>query len=386
MPQKPKEKTQPFLFPKTVIQCDLNLEKWNIFSTKKSTGYREIKRAIKNTDGSTVEQTVSIGLPDSKETLMAQEAKIFYLFVDRWDKSGRDPSGIVSGSFRDIYTTLQSIDKKSTRRFGNREKKWFSEKLTRMVRVPIVYKNAYKSKEGDYSVEESFTLLQRNELFERKSDPKKRYFAISSFTLHPLIVKSILGQNIKPLRLDILVRLKKEISIILYRHLDLMMSDKPKFERRIDKLAEDLNFGASRTDDLLRQLRKACAELQGKDISTGRLVSCSIVETKDEKGWKLSVLKGPHANALPSPSLSDAAPPLDPTVAVLDENKIDPALLLYFSQQSPEEQAKINAIADAIYRDSYKMGGDFTRKLSLQEAVRHYQFNLQQQLQLKMSV
>lgn len=380
MLEKSKDKSQGYLLPKTIVQSDISLEKWNIFSTKKSTGYRELKRTFETKDGSVTEQTVCIGLPDSKETLMTQEAKIFYLFLDLWDKSGRDPNGIVSGSFREIYTTLRAIDQKSTKRFGNHEKKWFSEKLTRMVRVPIVYKNAYKTKDGNYSVEESFTLLQRNELFERKNDQKKRYFALSSFTLHPLIVKSILGHNIKPLRLDVLVGLKKEISIILYRHLDLVMSDKPKFERRIEILSEELNFGASRKDDLLRQLRQACKELEGKDISTGRIAVCFIVKTKDKKSWKLVALKGPQSSPrLPENAAEDIS---TPDSSPLPENTLHPELFLYFEKQPPEEQEKIRNIADDIFRATYKMGGEFIRKLALQDAILAYKSQLKQQSEL----
>ena len=91
MLEKSKDKSQAYLLPKTIVQSDISLEKWNIFSTKKSTGYRELSRTVTGEDGSVTEQTVCIGLPDSKETLMTQEAKIFYLFLDRWDQSGRDP-------------------------------------------------------------------------------------------------------------------------------------------------------------------------------------------------------------------------------------------------------------------------------------------------------
>ena len=184
---------QGYLLPKTIIQSDVNLEKWSLFSTQKNRGYRIMKCSFKDSDEALVEQTVAVGLPDSQETLTAEEAKIFYLLLDRWDKAGRNPDGVIQDSFRGIYMTLRAIDKKSRKRFGNREKKWFAEKLTRMVRTPVVYHNAYKSKKGDYAVEESFTLLNRNELFERKSDSQKRYFALSSFTIHPLLSVPVQG-------------------------------------------------------------------------------------------------------------------------------------------------------------------------------------------------
>jgi hypothetical protein len=371
-PKGGEERTeQGYLFPKTIVRSDINLEKWSIFASQKETGYRVMERSFKDADGTEVKQTVRIGLPDSPQTLTAEDAKIFYLLLDRWEKSGRNEDGIIHGSFRDIYMALRGIPRTSQRRFGNYEKKWFAERLLRMVQTPIVYQNAYKSKEGAYSVDESFTLLQRNELFERKSDQKRRYFAISSFTLHPLIIKSILKQNMRTLRLDVIVGLKKEISVLIYRHLDLILNDKTRYERNVKKLAEDLNFGASRRDNLVQQVRAACAELRGKDISSGRIVSCDVERMADGRDWKLVVVKGARAPAAGEEERALlAGPAAGGGDAWTEEAAEAAALLAGWEGLSPEEKEKIQGEAEDIFRTKYRIGGELTRRYALLDALR----------------
>ena len=64
------------------------------------------------------------------------------------------------------------------------------------------------------------------------------------------------------------------------------------------------------------------------------------------------------------------------------ENTLHPELFLYFEKQPPEEQEKIRNIADDIFRLTYKMGGEFIRKLALQDAILAYQSQLKQQPEL----
>ena len=50
---------------------------------------------------------------------------------------------------------------------------------------------------------------------------------------------SALEKNMKPILVNVVTRLKKDLSIILYRHLDIIMADKTHFERMVDELKEE---------------------------------------------------------------------------------------------------------------------------------------------------
>jgi hypothetical protein len=78
------------------------------------------------------------------------QAKLFYVLLDRWDKTGRNPEGIVTGSFREIFSTLKG-DKSPSVRYGTWQKSWFKKKLDKLRTVPISFENAYHDKtSGEY--------------------------------------------------------------------------------------------------------------------------------------------------------------------------------------------------------------------------------------------
>jgi hypothetical protein len=362
----PSPNLQKDLLPKTIVRSDVNLERWNIFGTQRTKGYRVMKRQWKDQNGALVSQEVTVGVPGSTDTLTAQEAKVFYLLLNLWAKN-ESPDGVIHGSFREVFMALRGATQKKSARpitYGNWDKKWFEKKLDNLLHTIIEYKSAYETPEGTYLVKETFTLLNRLEMFDRKTNRDHLYYDISHFTIHPVIVKSILGKNIKPLRLDVLVKLRSEISIILYRYLDLMLNDKVQYERNIDSLAKDLNFGSTYIKNLLKQLRVACAELEGKDLSTGRIEFCQVQKTADKKNWKIIARKGKQILVLAS------AEPATPENSVIDEDARD--LLAYHQSLSPEEQAKVSATAEEIARVKYQYGGNLTKRFSLLDALRDH--------------
>ena len=179
-----------------------------------------------------------------------------------------------------------------------------------------------------------------------------------------MIVKSILGHKIKPLRLDVIIQLKKEISVILYRFLDLILFDKVQYERNIEQLAEELGFGASLRKNLLKQLRAACLELTGKDLSAGRIESCQIEKTVNGKDWKLIVRKGKQVLSL------NSTQSIEPETSTIDQEERD--LLVYHQSLSQEEQAKLATIAEEIVRSKYRFGGSLSQRFALLDALRDH--------------
>lgn len=350
-----------------IVRSDLNLEKWNLFGTQRSKGQRVIKRVIPAADGTTITQTVTIGLKGSSETLTAEDAKIFYLMLYHWDKNGRNPDGVIHGSFRSIFRDYKDFkgEDSSTFRFGNWEKKWFRKKLQKLMSIPIVYENAYQEKDGTRRNVVAFQLIKSASLFTRKKEfnPKQLYFDLSNFTIHEVIVKSILNQHVKPILLDVITRLKGELSVILYRHLDLIMADKVQFARKLEEFQKDFEIGASRSDNFVKQMRQACKELEGRDITTGRLESCRIERTEDGRHWKMVIKKGKRLSALIDSSQA-------PTLAEDEFEATLTAAQAFFATLSETEKFEVSELRDKFIREKYKsMGGELTAQMALVDAV-----------------
>ncbi len=353
---------------KELIRSDLNLEKWSLFATRGNRGMRVLRREKLLPGERKIAQQVTIGLKGSKEVLTTEEGKLFYLFVDMWEKRGRNPNGLIYSSINKILNDLisrkEGTKPKNVRR-GGWSKKWLMEKIKKMLSVPIVYESAYENKDGTIRSIESFTLLSKADVFDRKISPNQSYFDFSSFVIHPVIVKSILEKHVKPIRLDVIVELKMEISVVLYRFLDLVMADKVQFERDIIKLAESLGFPASRRDNLIRKLRDCCVELEGKDLTTGRIGYCRVEEMANKNGWKLVVKKVRQTAALTKKN--DKAPAVVGTSEVSD----DELWLSLYEKMSEEKRKAVNADAIKIYELKYAgYGGEFTRHMALLDAIK----------------
>ena len=353
-----------------VVYSDINIEKWSIFSTQKHRGQRVITRKVTLPGGVVETHKVTVGellMKDRKETLTVAEAKVFYSLLHLWrSRHEENPDGLVHTSLNNLFNTIVDAGNKTknTRR-GNWSKAWIEEKIKKLVGILILYEFSYKNKDGSYRKMESFSLLQNADIFERKpNDVKSKFFDFSKFTIHPVIVKSILEKNVKPMRPDVLLQLQGEISIILYRFLDVVLFDKAQYERNVVDLAAELGFGASRRNNLLHQLREACAELEGKDLSHGRLDSCTVEKTADKRNWKFVAVKGRQRPALPIAEASGSTRIPDPDAVE------ETALLAIFDGLSPEEKQNIQTSADEIFRTKYRLGGELTRRYAILDALR----------------
>ena len=363
-----REKVRDETDPRSIVPSDINLEKWNIFGTKNSRGLRILKREFQ-LNGKKQIQMVRVGLEGSTQTLTAEEAKIFYLLLDLWDKNGRSAEGTVYGSFRQIFGRLQghtALPAGQKKRYGTWQRKWFSEKLNRLMSIPIVFEAAYRNKDGTTRDLESFTLLSKATLFERNkaSNTKQLYFDLSHFTIHPVIVKSILEKNMKPILVNVVTGLKKDLSIILYRHLDIIMADKTHFERMVDDLKEEFGLVIARKDNVLRELRECCAELEGVDVTTGRIIYCRVEKAVDGRNWKVVVRKGKQLPQLPAKLSTEGS------VVSREEEE----LMEFYRTLDPEKRVLIDSRRDTIVTSRYHgFDGVVTQEAALLDAIREYQ-------------
>jgi hypothetical protein len=291
--------------PKELVRIELNLEKWNIFVTKRHKGERILTRTK---DGITQEMRIQPFIANGKEhhLLATREGKVLAALFKKWEQAGRPTDKPVYFNFSQIKDILGLTHDSKT------QINEIKEALSNLHGVRFICKNIYKSQETNQETgtkidtsQYYFTILSHLYLFERKEIKKKdkqSYFGFSEFKFHPWILESFMNKNYKPLRIDVINQIKGEVALILYRFLDTILFEQTEYQREIKELAKELDFGAKRFNNLLAQVRKACKELEGKEITTGKIVYCRVEKTVDGRNWKLVVRKGKQEqNELPEP-------------------------------------------------------------------------------------
>src|SRR5208337_3610124 len=98
----------------------------------------------------------------------------------------------------------------------------------------------------------------------------------------------------KPVCIEEFFKLKSEIAQLIYSHIDLMLFDKNKYERRSRELFDDLglkNAEYSHMYERKRAIERATRELLGIRLSSGMLRDASVEKTADGKDYKVSFSK-----------------------------------------------------------------------------------------------
>lgn len=276
----PKEKRE-------TIRQELNIEKWPLFATstyrKKS---REITREVTLENGDKATRKVTIGKINEDEVgiLRIADYKILCALVKLWEEAGRPANTGVNFALHEISHSLR-ID------WGGKTYKEIHRALTRLKAIPITWEDSFYQKDTKTTEKmiDYFNILEDLRIFERKRDKADQpYFAFSIFKLNYRIVNNLLNNYSKPLFLDVILKFKKEISVLLYGHIDLVMADKNLYERKTQQLFGDLelseyNYPSQRK----RLLEPVLEELEGVELTTGILSQAKLEKTVDGKDWKV---------------------------------------------------------------------------------------------------
>ena len=276
----PKEKRE-------TIRQELNIEKWPLFATstyrKKS---REITREIMLENGDRAIRKVTIGKINENEVgiLRIADYKILCALVKLWEKAGRPADIGVNFALHEISHSLR-ID------WGGKTYKEIRRALTRLKAIPITWEDSFYQKDTKTTekIIDYFNILEDLKIFERKRDKAEQpYFAFSIFKLNYRIVSNLLNNYSKPLYLDVILKFKKEISVLLYGHIDLVMADKNLYERKTQQLFGDLELSEyDYPSQRKRLLEPVLEELEGVELTTGILDYAKIEKTTDGKDWKV---------------------------------------------------------------------------------------------------
>lgn len=294
--KRPTEK-----FKKDFVKTEINIERNPIFVTTRFKGNsREIiKRVVNNGNGSEVRPKITIGKikRDDGEVvevgvLNTSHLKILYGVLKLWAKN-LSPTGEVSFSRNELREIMGG---KHGGWVHRRIKQWLFD----LFNIPIEWEYSFYDAESGKTLEivEAFRFFNHVTIYSKGNDPNKLSFQESRVVLNNLVVKNILNKGGKNLRFDVILTLKSEISLLLYRFLDWKMSHQEKLEKDLKDLFEEIGLevtsGKYKYPSGRKQaIKEVIAELEGKNISTGVLRNFSIEPMRDSNDFKLVVEKHP---------------------------------------------------------------------------------------------
>ncbi len=270
-----------------VVRQELNIEKWPIFTTSSFRGKsREISREVILENGDKVKRKVVIGRTKEGEigVLRLQDYKVFCVLTKLWEEAKKPVNEKVTFTLYELAELLEL-------QWGGKTHKGLYRSLERLKTIPIIWEDSFYQKETEKieTLVTYFNLLDDLLIFERRKDTKKGqiYFSLSRFKFNSKIISNLLHNYTKPVYLDVIIRFKKEISVLLYRYIDLIMADKNFYERKTEELFKDLDLGEYDYPSKRKQLLDpALRELEGVELTTGVLDYAKLEKTIDGKDWK----------------------------------------------------------------------------------------------------
>jgi len=284
---------------KNIIRAELNIEKWPLFTTSSFKGKsKEFTRVVKLANGDIETRKVVIGKINNTEVGVFRifDFKGFCALIKLWENQGRPADKGVTFSLKDIAEILSLS-------WGGKTFSEIKAMLMRLRKIPIDWTNSFynREKKQNESLIESFTILSDLKIFEKSKAGGQMTLFFSSYAFDKRLLGNLLANYSKPLLLDNVLRFKREISILLYRHIDLLMNDKMHFERKTKELLADLDIPQasyphpSQRKKLFDPILK---ELEGVEISSGIISRAVLERTKDREDYKVVFDKQPKSEAL----------------------------------------------------------------------------------------
>lgn len=315
------------------IRPERNLEKWSIWQPANSRTVikeRVLTREITLPNGDRVTAQVEV-VSTTKGTLTTEDQRTYYGLVKYWEDNGRTTT---------TYFSLKRLSRLLNKKWGTRTVETLTESLARLYVTSFFWKNAYHDNGTGKTHEsiEGFRILDNLKIVRTKTDghitKEGGYFKFNEF-----ILNNLQSNHTKPVLFEVVLGFKSEIAQIIYTHVDLILNDKPIYERRSKELFSDLSISGKEyvyPSARKRILEKALKELVDKPLSRGSIIASATVEkTKDGKDYKVVFRKSaPHAQAStvepPAQREDDERTDPRPTPQLTDAEQKGEELLRYF--------------------------------------------------------
>ena len=296
------------------IRSELNIEKWPAIwqpsKSKNRPALRTMEREI-SLDGTRIKSRVEVGYTQLG-TLSTEEQKLLYVLIKLWEDEGK-PDAQVFFSTRGLARMLKK------KGWGTNVIEATTKSLRKLRTVPIEWINSYRdqTKSGEVLVERRpFTILGDLRIVERRQDGAVNS-SLGYFKFDDHILRNLQLNYTKPVCIEEFFKLKSEIAQLVYSHVDLMLFDKSRYERRTRELFQDLglkNAEYAHMYERRRALEKGLKELEGIRLSKGSVRSATIEKTKDGKDYKVVFVK---AAARDGDSMPDGFVVSEPAPAVV---------------------------------------------------------------------
>ncbi|NMC35238.1 MAG: hypothetical protein GYA36_22695 [Veillonellaceae bacterium] len=271
-----------------IIRAELNIEKWPLFTTSSFKGKsKEFTRMVKLANGDIETRKVVIGKINNTEVGVFRifDFKGFCALVKLWEMQGRPVDRGVTFSFHQVAEILGLS-------WGGKTFGEIKAMLMRLRKIPIDWTNSFynREKKETESLIESFTILSDLKIYEKSKGGGQMTLFFSSYAFDKRLLGNLLANYSKPLLLNNVLKFKREISILLYRHIDLIMHDKPRFERKTKELLADLDIPAvgypypAQRKKLFEPILK---ELLGVEITSGIITKAELERTKNKEDYKV---------------------------------------------------------------------------------------------------
>ncbi len=307
------------------IRSELNIEKWPALwqpaKSKNRPQVRVMEREGKSIDGSRLVSRVEVGYTQLG-TLTTEEQKMLYVLIKLWEDTGK-PAAQVFFSSRGLARMLKK------KGWGTNVIQAITKSLRKLRTIPIEWINSYydQTKAGAVVVDRRpFTLLGDLRIVERRQDgavnSSQGYFKFDDGVLNNLQLNYT-----KPVCIEEFFKLKSEIAQLIYSHVDLMLYDKTRYERRSHELFDDLGLKNAEYGHMYerkRAIERALRELVGIRLSSGVLREAALEKTVDGKDYKVVFSKSTAAAKI-EPKLPELAPT---SVIVNDYSKTKDALTI----------------------------------------------------------
>lgn len=272
---------------KEVVRIDRNFGDYPIFVSSQYRGKsREITVTEKHKDGSINTRRLTIGKsPKGTEVgvLYPTHAKVFYILLKRWQDRGKPVGG-------PVFCSRYAICKKLGWTWNNRTSKCIEGILRDLRFMPIMWENSFwRAQDQSYSrLLADFSILSYLLIQDVKKGEKE--ISAVQFEFNKLLLENLGKVYSFPLRLDVVVRLKKDISVLLYPYVERVLAHRKVFERDLADLWDELGLSKNYIrfpSDYKTKIAPALEELEGKLFYWGSLAYARVESKKDGSGYKV---------------------------------------------------------------------------------------------------
>ncbi|MBV8555599.1 MAG: hypothetical protein JO116_08535 [Planctomycetaceae bacterium] len=272
------------------IRPELNVEKWSIWRPANSRGgprARTFERDVRLPDGTRIVARLKVA-PTTEGNLTTEDQRVYYALVRLWEERGRSAT-LTPFSLRGLARVLKRI-------WNPQTKASLTRSLLRLRLTGFIWEQAYIDGPSGrrLGLLDTFSILSDLKIV-RRDDAGHVTREEGHFRFHAAILQNLLAGHTKPVRFDVVLAFKSEVAQLVYSHIDLVLSDKANYERRTAELFEDLGLEGEtyqKPSKRREKLEPALKELQGVELTTGRITKAALEKTRDGADYKLVVRKG----------------------------------------------------------------------------------------------